>query len=111
MRIDQDSWYITQRVIRRYPKNKKLMRDSEGVFRERIIREIEAVEEALETMLPEHRQIIVRRFWSNKGRSVQYECMQDSGYSIRQMKRIVEKMTRKTAEKLGEIAMEKPTGM
>lgn len=103
MKIDKDSWYITQRVIRRYPENKKLLPESEGVFRDRIIREIEAVERAYESLPEEHQRIIERRFWSQKERTTLYECMQNTGYSIRQMKKIVERMTRHTAENMGVI--------
>jgi hypothetical protein len=104
MRINKDSWYIVQRVIRRYPENKKLLPESEGVFRDRLIREIEAVESAYNTLPPEHQVVIERRFWKHKDRNTQYECMQDAGYSICQMKRITEKMIRVTGERLGEVA-------
>ena len=68
--------------------------------------EIEAVEEALCLLTPEQREVVRRRFWQDQWGSRrkprQYDYLQDTGYSERQMKRICRTMIRRVAANLGE---------
>ena len=68
--------------------------------------EIEAVEEALCLLTPEQREVVRRRFWcdqrGSRRKPRQYDYLQDTGYSERQMKRICRTMIRRVAANLGE---------
>ena len=68
--------------------------------------EIEAVEEAVAMLSPEHKEVIRRRFFEGQRGSQrkprQYVFLQDVGYSERQMKRICRTVIRRVAASLGE---------
>lgn len=102
MRIDQDSWNIIQRVLRRYPDNLKEQK-ADGAYRERIEREIKAVELALSMLSPEEQQVIRARFFTDRRKNISYERIYERGYSARQMRRIVKRMVYATGKNLGEI--------
>ncbi len=102
MRIDQDSWNIIQRVLRRYPDNLK-EQEAGGAYRERIEREIKAVELALSMLSPEEQEVIRARFFQDRHRNVSYERIFELGYSARQMRRITHRMVEMTGRALGEI--------
>lgn len=69
--------------------------------------EIEAVEEALRTLTPEQRIVVERRFFSSRqayGRRKprQYDYLQDLGYSLDGMRKIVRGVIVRVAGYLGE---------
>ena len=105
MKISANRWNIIQRIIREYPDTKKELEatDQEGPYRDRLEREVEAVEEAYALLTPEEQKVIEERFWTTSDKNKSYEKIWDTGYSPRQMRRIAKKMTVLTGQKLGEI--------
>lgn len=105
MRIEQDSWNIITRVIRRYPENKLEAEQGTAGTQYHLRAEVEAlaVENALQDLSAEEREVIRERFWKEKGRCVSYERIYDTGYSPRQMRRIAKKLMRRVGVELGEI--------
>lgn len=128
MNINKDSWNIIQRIIRRYPDNKRLFAEyrrevldtsdardirraptaykaeaMETVYAERLAREIDAVEQAYQSLKTEEKQIVEARFWRDQNKNTPYEQIIDLGYSPRQMRRIAKRMVILTGKNLGEI--------
>lgn len=108
MRIEQDSWNIIMRVIRRYPESKaELIRSGDpSAYRKRLKREVNAVETVLEDLNDEEVKVISARFWTESHHSIPYEHIYSTNYSPRQMRRIVKRMMQRVGEELGEIRAE-----
>ena len=70
---------------------------------ERLKKEIEAVELVYRSLNAEERKVMQARFWSDRRRNMPYTKMDKVGYSERQMKRIVKRITSKVGVYLGEI--------
>lgn len=73
---------------------------------QRLKREVCAVDIAIAGMRQAELEVVRKRFWDHrKGerRVCGYESMMDTGYSRRQMQRIVQRVVYKVAEELGEI--------
>jgi hypothetical protein len=104
-RIEQDSWNIITRVIRRYPDNKAELKEEGGATAYRLRAEVEAVavENALVDFNVEEQKVISERFWKERGKCVPYEKIYNANYSPRQMRRIAKRMMRRVGEELGEI--------
>lgn len=128
MNINKDSWNIIQRVIRRYPENKKALAEYRQevfdtadarktrhspteykvaelttAYADRLEREVEAVEQAYDSMRDEEKAIIEERFWKDQNKNTPYDHILDMGYSSRQMRRISKRMIVLTGKNLGEI--------
>ena len=73
---------------------------------QRIKREVAAVENAMAGLEGAEREVIRQRFWSHKRGSRKvcgYNYMRDTGYSRRQMQRIVKRVIISVAMHLGEM--------
>lgn len=73
---------------------------------QRIKREVAAVENAMARLDGAEREVIRQRFWSHKRGSRKvcgYNYMRDTGYSRRQMQRIVKRVIISVAMHLGEL--------
>lgn len=106
-RVPSDSWGIIERIIRRYPEEKKWyegQQDTDTTKGQRVKREIEAVEKVYNELNPEHQKVISVRFWSARGRNMPYLWMQHCvSYSEVQMKRIAGNFVANVGKELGEI--------
>lgn len=128
MKMPASSWRKIQTVIRQYPESLKLLHEREEEILQasmksgfgdesqtehralllqdeyylRLLRETEAVAKAFD-MLPEEAQKVIRlRFWTSKEVTT-YEYMARTNYSVRQMKRIVNRMVRMVGLDIGEL--------
>lgn len=82
-------------------KAEKIMSDARI---QRLHREIGAVENVYNSMMPEHQKVIRVRFWSDRYRNMPYLWMEQSvSYKEGQIKRISGKFVREVGKKLGEI--------
>lgn len=71
---------------------------------ERLSREIKAVEEVYNKLLPEHQKVIRMRYWSDRDRNMPYLWVKRFiDYEEGQIKRISQKFVRNVGKKLGEI--------
>lgn len=79
---------------------------SDDVRFQRVKREVAAVDSALTGLDGAEREVICQRFWSHKRDSRKvcgYNYMRDTGYSRRQMQRIVKRVIISVAMHLGEL--------
>lgn len=70
---------------------------------ERLKKQIEAVELVYESLNPEEKKVMEKRFWSDRRRNIPYTKIERVAYSERQMKRIVKRIIQKVGIYLGEI--------
>lgn len=70
---------------------------------ERLKKQIEAVELVYESLKPEEKKVMEKRFWSDRRRNIPYTKIERVAYSERQMKRIVKRIIQKVGIYLGEI--------
>lgn len=70
---------------------------------ERLKKQIEAVELVYESLKPEEKKVMEKRFWSDRKRNIPYTKIERVAYSERQMKRIVKRIIQKVGIYLGEI--------
>lgn len=105
MRISPNRWNIIQRILREYPECKKELESccEASIYRDRLIREINAVEMAFSFFSEAEQAVISERFWTDQEKNKSYEQMWDTGYSPRQMRRICYRMICYTGKELGEI--------
>lgn len=73
-----------------------------SVYAERIKKEIEAVEYVYHTISKEEQKVMAERFWKDRRRNIPFTEM-DTGYSERQMRRIVYKIIIMVGRYLGEV--------
>lgn len=66
-------------------------------------KEVEGVELAYASLTEKEQRIIRQRFWSDKAKKLPYLKMGNTGYSERQMKRIVYRMIERTGKFIGKI--------
>lgn len=106
-RVPGDSWGIIERIIRRYPEEKKWyegQQDMDTPKSQRVKREIEAIEKIYNNLKPEQQKVIRVRFWSARSRNMPYLWMQSCiSYSEVQMKRIAGNFIVNVGKELGEI--------
>jgi len=124
MRISKESWRKILSAIRFYPENCRLLTEWEmevldadlkerdptahkalllqSEYAKRLKREIDAVEDMLEHLTEEERNVIRVRYWSGKS-IVPYEYMVKCHYSVRQMKRIINKAVKIVGVGIGEL--------
>lgn len=74
-----------------------------SAYANRLKKEIEAVEFAYNGLKDEEKKVIMERYWKDRNRRIPYLQMRNSGYSERQMKRIVYKVVSQVGRYLGEI--------
>lgn len=74
-----------------------------SAYANRLKKEIEAVDFAYNGLKDEEKKVIRERYWTDRNRNIPYLQIQSSGYSERQMKRIVYKTISQVGRYLGEI--------
>lgn len=125
--IPQKAWRRATDVLLWYPDNVQEYKDildaagrggldptgdaalwlASNVRARRIAQEIEAVERAVSLLRPEEETVIRLRYWDipkwGRRKTRGYDYIQDSGYSIPAMKKIVHRTIFEIARSLGEV--------
>ena len=106
MRVPPNRWNIIQRIIRDYPVMRKELEEIKGrsKYHDRLIRETEAVKEALTLFTDAERAVIKERFWTYEDKNKSYEDMWQQPFSARQMRRIAFRMVIEVGTRLGHIS-------
>ena len=113
MNISPNRWNIIQRIIREYPNSSKELNDikdrrqrGDGAYYKRLRQECDAVEKAFEELSDEEKTVVRERYWQDRERCTSYEIIErrmNAHYSVRQMKRIIAKMSEVVGKYLGQI--------
>lgn len=82
----------------------KALKLNSGYY-QRVEKQVKAVENVYNTLLPAEQKVVRLRYWSDPERKVPYLQI-DSGYSERHMKRIIYKVIYRVGILLGEIEYE-----
>ena len=81
----------------------KALKLATSEYYKQLKKEVEGVEMAYNSLTDTEKRIIHMRFWSNKAKKIPYLKMGNTGYSERQMKRIVYRMIERTGKYIGKI--------
>ena len=105
MRWAVGSRMMIKRVLYRYMSNLNDLEecDHNDKYQYRAKREVKAVKTVLDTLPPIEQEIIRLRFFTDKNTRISYENIYNSGYSPRQIRRIVNKVIIDVGKELGEI--------
>ena len=106
VKIPPNRWNIIQRIIRDYPMMAAELETmkKKSKYRDRLIRETEAVKEALTLFTDAERAVIQERFWTYEDKNKSYEDMWQQPFSARQMRRIAFRMVIEVGTRLGHIS-------
>lgn len=81
----------------------KALKLASSEYYRQLKKEVEGVELAYASLTEKEQRIIRQRFWSDKAKKLPYLKMGNTGYSERQMKRIVYRMIERTGKFIGKI--------
>lgn len=81
----------------------KALKLATSEYYKQLKKEVEGVEIAYASLTEIEQKIIRIRFWSNKAKKIPYLKIGNTGYSERQMKRIVYKMIERVGRYIGKI--------
>ena len=81
----------------------KALKLATSEYYKQLKKEVEGVEMAYNSLTETEQRIIKARFWSNKAKKIPYLKMGNTGYSERQMKRIVYRMIERVGRYIGKI--------
>ena len=105
-RTDEQKGGTSHKPVHSDPTATAAIRLSDDARFQRVKREVTAVDNALTGLDGAEREVIRQRFWSHKRGSRKvcgYNYMRDTGYSRRQMQRIVKRVIISVAMHLGEL--------
>ncbi len=81
----------------------KALKLATSAYYKQLKKEVEGVELAYNSLTKTEQRVIKARFWSNKVKKVPYLKIENTGYSERQMKRVVYRMIEYVGRYIGKI--------